>query len=467
MSILTVQWVILIAFGVLFFLIAPKAKSIQQFYNAKSDKGKEPNVFLLTSSLVIAWMFAKSIANAANLGLEFGFVGGLAYACYYLSFLVGGLVIYKMRQVGKFESIHHFLRTSFGKKAVTVFSILISFRLFNEVWSNTTVIGSYFGPQGSTGFYMAVLVFTFLTLAYTLKGGMHTSIITDSVQMVFFGILLFILLIFILPKSNTPVSNYVTSGSWTMEGGLSLLFAVFIQIFSYPFHDPVLTDRGFISSPSVTRKAYISATIIGFTCILLFSFIGIFARFSGLTGQAAVQVSKLLGTAVMLPMNLIMITSAAAAVDSSFSSSSKLAVIDLGKLSKATISKGRLIMVIVAVVGTIPVFFGADILSASTISGTMVIGLAPVFLFWKKKMPSVSFHLSVWTGVAVGILLTTGLTPKALIWFDGKYGSLLSLNLLGSILCFALFFAPLLFIKKISGKNIFANDEHAGKTRIA
>lgn len=170
-----------------------------------------------------------------------------------------------------------------------------------------------------------------------------------------------------------------------MEGGVSLLFAVFIQIFSYPFHDPVLTDRGFMSSPSVTRKAYISATIIGFTCILLFSFIGIFARFSGLEGQAAVQVSKLLGTAVMLPMNLIMITSAAAAVDSSFSSSSKLVVIDLGKISKATISKGRLIMIIVAVIGTIPIFFGADILSASTISGTMVIGLAPVFLFWKKR----------------------------------------------------------------------------------
>jgi len=457
MDILTIQWIILIAFGVLFFFIAPKAKFSQQFFQAKSRSGKEPNVFLLTSSLVIAWIFAKSIANAANLGLEYGFVGGVAYACYYLSFLVGGLVIYKMRQAGKFESIHHFLRSRYGKKAVTVFSIVISFRLFNEVWSNTTVIGSYFGAQGSSGFYMAILVFTFLTLAYTLKGGMHTSIITDSVQMIFFGVLLFILLIFILPKGNASVTDYVTSGSWTMEGGLSLLFAVFIQIFSYPFHDPVLTDRGFMSSPGVTRKAYISATIIGFTCILLFSFIGIFARFSGLQGQAAVEVSRLLGTAVMLPMNLIMITSAAAAVDSAFSSSSKLVVVDLGKKATASILKGRLVMTILAIAGTIPIFFGADILSASTISGTMVIGLAPVFLFWKKKMPSISFHLSVWTGVAVGILLATGLTPKELIWFDGKHGSLLSLNLWGTVLCFTLFFAPLLFSKK-NKANILVNE---------
>ncbi len=450
MNILTLQWIILIAFGILFFFIAPMAKSVQQFFQAKSNKGTAPNVFFLTSSLVIAWIFAKSIANAANLGLAFGFVGGLAYACYYFSFLVGGLVIYNMRTKGKFESIHHFLRSKFGKRAVAVFTLVISFRLFNEVWSNTTVIGSYFGAQGSFNFYLAVLVFTFLTLAYTLKGGMHTSIITDSIQMVFFGVLLFILLIFILPKGEASVNDYVSSGSWTMAGGLSLLFTVFIQIFSYPFHDPVLTDRGFISSPKVTLQSYVAATVIGFTCILLFSFIGIYARFQGMEGQAAVEVSKLLGVAVMLPMNLIMITSAAAAVDSAFSSSAKLVVVDLGDKKSASIGKGRWVMIIVAVVGTIPVFFGADILSASTISGTMVIGLAPVFLFWKKNMPAISFHLSVWAGVALGILLATGQIPSELIWFEGKYGDLLSINIWGSMICFALFFFPLLFTKSLS-----------------
>ncbi|MEO7210416.1 MAG: hypothetical protein ABIY35_05700 [Chitinophagaceae bacterium] len=448
MSILTIQWIILIAFGVVFFFIAPKANSIQQFFKAKSGKGKEPTVFLLTSSLVISWIFAKSIANAANLGLEYGFIGGLSYACYYFSFLIGGIVIYKLRKKGKFESIHHFLFSKYGKQAVRLFSLLIGIRLFNEVWSNTTVIGTYFGAQGSSSFYLAAIVFTALTLAYTIKGGMRTSLITDSIQMIFFGVLLFILLIFILPKGDAPATAYFTSGEWSMKGGLSLLFAVFIQIFSYPFHDPVLTDRGFVSSPEKTIKSYTAATVIGFLCILLFSFIGIFARFKGLAGQATVEVSKLLGTAVMLVMNMIMITSAASTIDSTFSSSSKLVVVDLGKKSVASITKGRIVMAIVALIGTIPIFFGADILSASTISGTMVIGLAPVFLFWNKKMPKISFHLSVWTGIAVGILLATGAAPKSLIWFDGKYGDLLSLNLWGSCLCFALFFIPLLFIKK-------------------
>ena len=448
MDILSLQWIILIAFGVLFFFIAPKAKTVQQFFQGKSKLGQEPGVFILTSSLVIAWIFAKSIANAANLGLAYGFIGGLAYALYYLSFLTGGWVIYKLRVKGNFKSIHHFLQTRYGKSAIRVFSLLICIRLFNEVWSNTTVIGTYFGPQGSTGFYTAVMVFTFLTLVYTVKGGMRTSLITDSIQMIFFAVLLFILLIYILPKGTGNIQAYVSSGEWTMEGGLTLLFAVLIQIFSYPFHDPVLTDRGFISSPKVTIKSYVAATIVGFCCILLFSFIGIFAKLQGLQGQATVEVSKLLGTGVMLLMNLIMITSAASTIDSTFSSSSKLVVVDLGKNKMASISRGRWVMIIVAVVGTIPVFFGADILSASTISGTMVIGLAPVFLFWKLPMPKISFHLSVWTGVAVGILLASGKTPASLIWFSGKYADLLSLNLWGSILCFTLFFLPLVFSGK-------------------
>ncbi len=122
MNITIVQWIIMIAFGVIFFIVAPKVKTAAEFFKAKSGKGEEPNVFLLTSSLVIAWIFAKSIVNAANLGLAFGIVGGLSYATYYLSFLVGGLVIYKMRVNGKFESIHHFLRTKYGLPAVIISS---------------------------------------------------------------------------------------------------------------------------------------------------------------------------------------------------------------------------------------------------------------------------------------------------------------------------------------------------------
>ncbi len=439
------QWILVAGFGLLFFLIAPISRTVASFYSASSGEGRQPNVFLLTSSLVISWIFAKSITNAANLGLSFGIVGGVAYAVYYLSFIVAGIVIYQLRVQGKFESIHDYLSQRFGRTAVIVFSLLVGFRLYNEVWSNTMVIGSYFGEMGSAQYYGAIIVFTLLTLAYTLKGGLRSSLLTDAIQMVLFGVLLFVVLGLIMPQTEGGITTYFHSGEWSLATGVNLLLVAFIQIFSYPFHDSVMTDRGFISDPSTTRKSFFLAAVIGFICILLFSFVGIYAQTKGLSGQAAVEVSKLLGVGAMLIMNFIMVTSAASTLDSAFSSAAKMAVIDLGTKEQQTVGRGRLIMVLFAIAGTLPIFANPEILSATTISGTMVLGLAPVFLLWKIKAKAISFHLAVGVGIVLGVLLALGAIPEQLIWFPGKYGDLLSVNILGTVACFVLFLLPTVF----------------------
>ena len=439
------QWFLLVFSGVAFLVIAPFSKTKMEFFSALS-KGKKPGFLILTSSLVISWIFAKSITNAADLGLKLGFVGGFGYAIYYLSFVVAGVVIYQLRVKGGFGSIHEFLQSRFGRAAVVVFSLLIGIRLFNEVWSNTLVIGSYFGEAGTTSYYSAIFVFTALTLAYTLKGGLRSSLLTDAIQMVFFGVLLFLLMSFILPGTDKGLGDYVASGDWTMATGLNFVFAALIQVFSYPFHDPVMTDRGFISDPKTTLKSYITAAAVGFVCLLVFSFVGIFARFEGMTdGGAAVKVSRMLGVGAMLAMNFIMVTSAASTLDSTFSSFSKLIVIDLGAKSFQTVSRGRIVMVIVTVVGTLPIFFNPAVLSATTVSGTMVMGLAPVFLLWRKKAPTLSFHLPVWFGIGVGILYAAGAIPKTLVLTEGAYAELLWANVWGLLGCFVLFTIPLFF----------------------
>ncbi len=51
-------------------------------------------------------------------------------------------------------------------------------------------------------------------------------------------------------------------------------------------------------------------------------------------------------------------------------------------------------------------FAGTDILKAATISGAMVMGLAPVFLFYGfTGFSPWSCHLSFWTGLGLGVLL--------------------------------------------------------------
>lgn len=434
------QWSLIVLSSLLFFWWSPLAKTKEQFYQASKNEKQRPTLWMLTGSLVISWIFAKSITNAANLGLSFGIVGGVAYAGYYLSFAVAGIIIYQLRTKGGFKSIHHFLRSRFGKGSVLLFSILIAFRLFNEVWSNTMVIGSYFGPIGSSSYYLAIIVFTMLTLAYALKGGLSSSIFTDVIQMGLFSVLLCVILWNVFEVKDFSISDVALSGEWTMALGGNLLLAAIIQSFSYPFHDPVLTDRGFISNPKTTLKSFLWATVLGGLCIILFSVVGVFAKQQGIEGQAAVAVSKTFGVCILLVVNFIMITSAASTLDSTFSSSAKLIAIDL-KLGKK-ISFGRWIMVFVAIVGTIPVFLNAEILSATTISGTMVIGLTPIFLCWKKEVPKISFFLSVSSGLVFGLILVFDVFPKQLIFTTGKYADLLWVNIWGLIVCFILYFIP-------------------------
>ncbi|WP_091897701.1 MULTISPECIES: sodium:solute symporter family transporter [unclassified Polaribacter] len=439
MDVINWQWLLVICSSLIMFFLSPLAKTTDEFFKAVHKK-KAPNTLVLTGSLIISWIFAKSITNAANLGLDYGLVGGVAYAGYYLSFAVAGVVIYQLRTKGNYKSIHEFLTTKFGKKAVAIFSILIAFRLFNEVWSNTMVIGNYFGAQGSTPYYWSIVVFTLLTLSYALKGGLSSSIFTDVIQMVLFSVLLIVILGTIFATDDFSSKEIINSGTWSFELGLNLFFAALLQSFSYPFHDPVLTDRGFISSPKVTRRSFLWAGLLGAFCIIFFSFIGIYAQSQGLKGQAAVEVGKAFGVVILLVINFIMITSAASTLDSTFSSFSKLLAVDLN-LGKS-VSFGRIAMVAVAVLGTIPVFLNAEILSATTISGTMVIGLTPMFIFWKYKVPKISFYLSIGCGLVFGILLVFNAFPQALIFTEGKYASLLWVNLWGILSCIILYFIP-------------------------
>lgn len=464
MSVTTWQWLLVIGSSLALLAVTPVARTAAAFF-AGRRAARSPNVWVLTSSLVISWLFAKSITNAANLGQAFGLAGGVAYAAYYLSFGVAGWVIYRMRTRGGFESLHAFLRSRFGRGALLVFSGLIGVRLFNEVWSNTMVIGSYFGETGSVGYGSSIAAFTGLTLAYSLKGGLSSSLLTDLIQMILFGILLAVILgaIFdVFPvdwrsskaglgsPQTVPFSEYALQTKWAWANGGNLMAAAIIQSLSYPFHDPVLTDRGFVSSPRVTLTSYLWAVPIGAVSIILFSFVGVFGRYQGLSGQAPVEVARLLGPTLMLVMNFIMVTSAASTLDSTFSSFAKLSVRDLGVGERRPVRSGRWAMVVIALLGSVPIFLGAKILSATTVSGTMVIGLAPVFTLWWLRPPPVSFFLSVGLGFGLGLTLALDAWPEAWNLTEGKYANLLTINLFGTVACYLVYLLPWVVQKRRS-----------------
>ena len=342
-----------------------------------------------------------------------------------------------------------FLIGKYGRGAALAFSLAILIRLFNEVWSNTAVVGGYYGASGSAGFIGSALLFTAAVLFYSLKGGLRSSIFSDVIQAVVFVLFLGVVLAYVLP-AHAP-RELLSQGTFALDSGADLLLVAVLQALSYPFHDPVLTDRGFITREKTMLRAFIVAGVLGFLAIFAFSLVGVHARLEGLapSGNVPAQVAKGLGVAGFFAMIVVMVTSAGSTLDSTFTSLSKLVARELplvaGRLpSPKAMSIGALTMVGFALLGNLPMIAGTDILKATTISGTMVIGLAPIFLFsGRVRYSPLSLHLAFWTGIALGVLELLHLIPPGWAIGSGKYGVLLSVNLYGLALCTAGFVLPL------------------------
>ena len=123
---------------------------------------------------------------------------------------------------------------------------------------------------------------------------------------------------------------------------------------------------------------------------------------------------------------------------------------DYGEKSKTI---AIIVMIAIAIIGNLPMIIGTDILKATTISGTMVIGLAPVFLLHGFVKPTkLGFHLSFWTGIILGLALTLKLIPSAFAIGGGDQALLLGVNVYGSILCTLGYVIPGLVSKLLEKK---------------
>lgn len=437
------NWGILLTFlgGLLIWVVAGarRASAVDRealFFRGSGAGGRRLGGVGLTATLLISWVFAKSVQNAADLGQALGLPGGVAYATYWLSFLVAGWVIYRLRTRG-FESIHHFLGSRYGATAVWLFSLILLFRLWNEVWSNTMVVAQFFGPAGSGSFLAAAWVTTLLVLAYSLVSGFRGSILTDFVQMGLAAVVLALILGLVLPRAD--VGALVTSGSWTLGGGLDLLLVALIQCFSYPFHDPVMTDRGFITERRTMLRGFVAAGLLGVLFITLFSLLGVYGGVAGIEGNSTFGTAAALGLPALLVVNVMMLTSASSTLDSTFSSMGKLTAVDLaGARPGRRVALARIAMIVLALLGGLMVHAGPAILSATTVSGTMVIGLTPVFTLWWWGRPGrASYVASVGVGLLFGVGLALGWIPGSV--GEGRYGNLLFVNIVGVASCFTLF----------------------------
>jgi solute:Na+ symporter, SSS family len=372
----------LLALALLSVLLAPRVAAADGFFRGAGPTGAPPGVWTLTLSQVTTWIFARSLLNAAILGYFFGIAGVLAYAAYYGSFLTGWLIVDRLRFRHGATSLQSFLGARYGRLGNACFNTLLALRLLSEVFANLLVVGIVFGVAGTPVHVIAILAVAGVTLAYSMLGGLHASLRTDVLQMAVLTVLLVALFGMLLGHEAFDAGALLASSPELTSPGWVLLVVALLQVLSYPMHDPVMMDRGFIAGRETTRRSFLHAFWISVLCILAFGAVGVFAGLHRMGDEALLAtLARLMGETAILLLAGALVISAASTMDSTFSSAAKLAVVDMG-LGRGRTGAGRLAMLLFALGGLAAVFAGTDdLFAAVAVSGTASLFLTPVIVY--------------------------------------------------------------------------------------
>lgn len=443
-------YVIASAFAVLALLTlaaAPRRASVEGFFAGAGADGAAPGLWTLVLSQVTTWIFARSLMNAAILGYFYGMAGTLAYAAYYGSFLTGGWIVGRMRGQGA-VSVQDWLRRRFGAAGSAAYNLVIGLRLLSEVFANLLVVGLIFGailPGLSGAGDWAVVLVGLLALGYSAWGGLSAALRTDVAQMLLFLTVFAISLVWLMfsPGFSTWAALTAPGVSGSRNGWILLAVAA-LQVFSYPVHDPVMMDRGFVADRATTRASFLHAFWLSTLCILGFGLFGVQASLAG-----AAYEGELIGTwAALFPapvfalLMLSLLISALSTLDSALSSAARLTVEEL-RLAPRSLWGGRLAMAAFALAGGGLTLWGApSLFDAVAVSGTASMFLTPVLvlsLIGGRSVPVWSFLTAfvIAMGGAAAYLLRDW-APVAAVLPDGhKYEQLLAICLAVLTLGFA------------------------------
>ena len=376
---------LLVAVAAVSLAVSPRRVTVEGFFSGRDAGGAAPGLWMLVFSQVTTWIFARSLMNAAILGYFYGLAGVLAYTAYYGSFLTGGVIVARVRARGG-RSLQDWLSGAFGRTGVSAYNLVIGLRLLSEVFANLLVVGlivraAFPGePAAETA---AILAASGLTLLYSAVGGLRASLRTDIAQMGFFLAVFALALPALVMAPGFSVSAVLGAEGVSGSGpGWVLLAVAALQVFSYPAHDPVMMDRGFLADPATTRRSFLHAFWISALCIFLFGLFGVQAAIAGAeySGQLLGTWQMMFGPQVYFLLVAALMVSALSTLDSALASASRLVVEEL-RLLPRTLTGGRIAMAGFALAGAGLTLWGSPTLfDAVAVSGTASMFLAPVLI---------------------------------------------------------------------------------------
>lgn len=412
MSLIASPWALVCfvaVISVISLAMSRRSVGVEGFFGG-STAGVEPSLWTLVLSQVTTWIFARSLMNAAILGYFYGMPGTLAYATYYLSFLTGGFIVSRIRAEHA-GSVQDWLGDHFGTLGHWTYNIVVALRLLSEVFANLIVVGLIFGaafPAYENASMIAIVALALIGLVYSARGGLQASLRTDVLQMVIFLIVFCVAFCIMVSASDFSFGAIMNAQGVHDQGarpGWVLVAVALLQVLSYPAHDPVMMDRGFIASRERTNASFIWAFVISTLCIFGFGMFGIQAGLLGNTyeNQLLGTWGGMFGPFVFFLLMCSLLVSAVSTLDSALASSARLVIDEFG-MGARSVTNGRWAMVLFMIGGTLLTLFpNKTLFDAVAVTGTASMFLTPVMAvtFLGGRVPRWAYAIS-WITAIVG-----------------------------------------------------------------
>ena len=240
---------------------------------------------------------------------------GIAYACWYLAFPVVGITIYRIRMKTSYKHLTELILDKFGVASVILFSLIITYRLFMEIWSNAAVVADLFGKGETPVWWAAVYAASCACCLHHPRRLSHIHILRRhsgnrrSHSLLVCGYTS-------LPTRPMRVGLWRVNG-WKLDDGWDIVVVGIIQGgISYGFMDPVLSDRAFLSTPKGMLRAFFVGGFLAGGVIFLFSFLGIYGQQEYGNGGNPINTATAIGKTVFNIVALIFVTSSVSTLDS-------------------------------------------------------------------------------------------------------------------------------------------------------
>lgn len=234
---------------------------------------------LVAASVMVSWVWTTTIMGAAEAGMSFGVLGGIAYACgnSVPFFILIPLVLHLRKKMPACTTFTEFIEQRYGSGVAKMFFVfgigVLIYVLIAQCVGIGTVFNSMFGIPYEVGAAVPIAI----VAIYIAKAGLRGTIVNDVIQFFIISIIMCISVPLVLKTlgvgniynglldvvNNPDNINYNPQAlSLTGRGGLMYGFAAIVVA-----SGQVLLDQGYYSKAIATAgsksllKAYILGTV--------------------------------------------------------------------------------------------------------------------------------------------------------------------------------------------------------------